>query len=494
MDSHDLISGSQNPPQDVEQGEQTSEEMDFEMVSLSEGQRSQMKRSSSYEEALILENSSDFCNGLYGKSHDSSTQDSNFQPQGKSLNDVHDTDTTSRGSTITAEKENEEKQCLEKENESKKFVGNEEKDLPMQKQSIEMGSPLENAATRDITRNDQRKDIGRNDTSSTTRNDPPQKVHMKDTSSTAADDQTLHTERKINTDGKFDARDGVNNNQPVPPTTNKPQDSSSQNEGVKDEINDSVTISRENSVYQPTWKGVEQEVAGLEESLETLEMRKRKSPDRENPGDPKKRHVSENQSDDNGIGKEQGRSESGAEEEKDRSTDDEEDEDDEEENANAGQNASKKKKRHGGQKKKKKLEYQKKKGQLQTKPSGSKANGSELSTVLNVMAEERKQKMQETPSSVLKTHDMQWKTEDVYNKDQMKINEEPGQIKKERNQQQLSNESKKPKDTKTNHPGDLGQGENVDKNGKPKENPEKGVNLNFSFYTSCNYMCIQYSA
>ena len=79
MDSRDSISGSQNPPQVVKQGEQTSEEMDFEVVSLSEGEGRQMKRSSSYEEAVILENSSDFCNGLYAKSHDSSTHDSNCQ-------------------------------------------------------------------------------------------------------------------------------------------------------------------------------------------------------------------------------------------------------------------------------------------------------------------------------------------------------------------------------------------------------------------------------
>ena len=355
MDSHDSISGSQNPRQVVKQGEQTSEEMDFEVVSLSEGEGRQMKRSSSYEEAVILENSSDFCNGLYAKSHDSSTHDSNCQPQDQSLNDVHDTDTLSRDSTVAAKKEMEEKQSLEKEIKSKMNVGNEEKDIPLQQRSIEMDIPSENAGTREIT------------SSTMTSTDQPLEIDRNDASSTATNGQPLKINRDVNTDEKINT---INNNQTVPlAADSRLLDSSHQNEGAKDEIKDSGTISTENSVYQSTWKDDEQATAGLVESMETLDVRKRKSPDREIPGDPKKRHVSENRSDESGSGDEQVPIASGAEDEKDQSTDNEEDEDDEEESANADQTAVKKKKKHGGQKKKKKAKYQKKKGQLAYKPT-----------------------------------------------------------------------------------------------------------------------------
>nr|XP_022293483.1 E3 ubiquitin-protein ligase rnf213-alpha-like isoform X1 [Crassostrea virginica] len=361
MDSHDSISGSQNPPHVVEQEEQTSEEMDFEVVSLSEGEGRQIKRSSNNEEAVIHENSSDFCNCLHAKSNDSSMQDSNCQPQDKSLNDIHDTDTPSKDSTITAEKEM--KESLEKENKSTLNAEDEEINIAVQQQSIEMGSPLENAATREITRNDQPQEIDKKD-----RNDVP---------FTATTDPPLNTDRNVSSDELVDARDGVNNNQSVSPITNKPQNSSYQNEGAKDEINDSVTISRENSVYHPTWKDDVQATIGLIERMETLEMRKRKSPDKEILGDPKKRHVSESRSDDNVSKDEQGPSESGAEDEKDMSTDDEEDEEDEEENANADQSATKKKKKRPTKKKKKKLEYQKKKGQLVSRPTDNVTNESQ---------------------------------------------------------------------------------------------------------------------
>ena len=363
MDSPDLIRGNQNIPQVVEEGEQSSKEMDFEMVSLNDGQRGQMKRSSSYEEALILENSSDFCNGLHGKSDDSSMQDSNFQPQDKSLNDVHDTDTKSRGSTVTAEKELEEKQHLEKENESTMKVGNEEKDIQVQQVSIEMGIQSENAGTRGIT------------SSTMTSTDQPLEIDRNDASSTATNGQPLKINRDVNTDEKINT---INNNQTVPlAADSRLQDSSHQNEGAKDEIKDSGTISTENSVYQSTWKDDEQATAGLVESMETLDMRKRKSPDREIPVDAKKRHVSENSSDDSGSGDEQVPTAWGAEDEKDQSTDDEEDEDDEEVNANADQNATKKKKKHPTKKKKKKLEYQKKKGQLVSRPTDNVTNESQ---------------------------------------------------------------------------------------------------------------------
>ena len=369
MDSHDSISGSQNPPQVVKQGEQSSEEMDFEVVSLSEGEGRQMKRSSSYEEAVILENSSDFCNGLHAKSHDSSTHDSNCQPQDKSLNDVHDTDTLSRDSTVAAKKEMEEKQSLEKEIKSKMNVGNEEKDIPVQQRSIEMGIPSENAGTREIT------------SSTMTSTDQPLEIDRNDASSSAANGQPLKIDRDVNTDEKVDT---INNNQTVPQATDsRLQDSSHQNGGAKDEIKDSGTISTENFVYQPTWKDDEPATAGLVESMETLDVRKRKSPDREIPGDRKKRHVSENCSDDGGSGDEQVLIASGDEDEKNQSTDNE-DEDDEEENSNADQTALKKKKKHCGQKKKKKAKYQKKKGQFANKPTNeSETSFTEKSEVSN---------------------------------------------------------------------------------------------------------------
>ena len=363
MDSHDSISGSQNPRQVVKQGEQTSEEMDFEVVSLSEGEGRQMKRSSSYEEAVILENSSDFCNGLYAKSHDSSTHDSNCQPQDQSLNDVHDTDTLSRDSTVAAKKEMEEKQSLEKEIKSKMNVGNEEKDIPLQQRSIEMDIPSENAGTREIT------------SRTMTSTDQPLEIDRNDASSSARNGQPLKIDRDVKTDEKVDT---INNIQTVPQATDsRLQDSSHQNGGAKDEIKDSGTVSTENSVYRPTWKDDEQATAGLVESMETLDMRKRKSPDREIPVDAKKRHVSENSSDDSGSGDEQVPTAWGAEDEKDQSTDDEEDEDDEEVNANADQNATKKKKKHPTKKKKKKLEYQKKKGQLVSRPTDNVTNESQ---------------------------------------------------------------------------------------------------------------------
>lgn len=174
------------------------------------------------------------------------------------------------------------------------------------------------------------------------------------------------------------------------------------------EIKDSGSLSTENTLYEPSRgdgqsaQGEDQSAKGegdiaeheMIESLKTLEVRKRKSPEREIPdtSSGKKLHLSEKESKnerkkpdaqmpDDGIneenisdGKDIEDGKDDIEDEKDDEDDDGDDDDEDGENATgAEKSGTRTKKKHLRQRKKKKLEYQAKKGQLVTKPADDKA-------------------------------------------------------------------------------------------------------------------------
>lgn len=367
----DLIGGTIN--QDVQENktsdDHTSEDMEFEIVSVSSTEEeTPMKRRHSYDEAINLENSSDFCNGQLAniaKELDSSTsiqdskpqQQGDFQekgilgsmeivdfPSGESMEHVHlegDGEEGDSGNTTKEKTDN-----LEKLQESR------------------MDTTNGNTGTGSVESNP-KMDISQGGEISITH----------ETGSALSETSNMGTLSAENVE--------------------KPQATPSQNEGAEDEVRDSGTLSTENTLYEPTWSqdgGHEQLVI---DALKTLDVRKRKSPDRDIPEAGKKPHLSENQSDGDDNENKQDPNEEGTEDD-DQTTDEEdddeeEDEDGDDENAaddddngdgkkidggnNDGDNENtklKKTKKKGTVKKKGRVKYKKKKGQLIDKSTDSK--------------------------------------------------------------------------------------------------------------------------
>lgn len=361
----DLIGGTIN--QDVQENktsdDHTSEDMEFEVVSVSSTEEEMpVKRSHSYDEAINLENSSDFCNGQLAniaKELDSSTsiQDSKPQQQG----------------------DFQEKGILD----SMEIV-----DLPSG-ESMEHGLGEEGESgntTNEKTDNleklpDTRMDTT-NDNTGTGNVESTPKMDISKGGEISISNETGSALSESSNKGSLSAENVEN-----------PQLSPNQNDGEEDVIRDSGTVSTENTVYEPSWSqdgGHEQQVIN---GIKTLDVRKRKSPDRDIPDAGKKPHLSVNQSDGDGNGNKQDPNEEGTED--DDQTTDEEDDDEEEDEDGDDENAAddddnghgkkidggnnnnentklKKTKKKGTVKKKGRVKYKKKKGQLIDKSTDSK--------------------------------------------------------------------------------------------------------------------------
>lgn len=360
-----MIGGTIN--QDVQENktsdDHTSEDMEFEVMSVSSTEEeTPVKRRHSYDEAINLENSSDFCNGQLAniaKELDSSTsiQDSKPQQQGDFqekgiLDSMEIVDLPSGGSVehVHIEGDGEEG---ESGNTTKEKTNNLEK-----LQDNRMDTTNGNTGTGSV-----------------------ECTPIMDISQGGKIGISYETGSESSNKGTISAEN-----------VEEPQATPSQNEGAEDEVRDSGTLSTENTLYEPTWSqdgGHEQQVI---DALKTLEVRKRKSPDRDIPEVGKKPHMSENQSDGDDNGNKQDHSEEGTgemegqnmndDDEDDNDDDDDNDEDDdddidedddigdgrkEEEGNNDGEK-SKQNKTKRKQRKKNKLRYQIKKGQLPDKP------------------------------------------------------------------------------------------------------------------------------
>lgn len=436
----------------------TSEDTDFEIVSVSSSEgETPVKRSHSYDEALNLENSSDFCNGQLAniaKDLNSSTgiQDSKLQQQGdfqeKGIMDSMEIVDLPSGESM--------KHGLGEEGESGNTT-NEKTDNLEKLPNNRMDTTNDKTGTGNVEYCTPKMDISQggeigisNETSSA----------LSETSNT-----DLHSSENVE----------------------KPHTTPSQNEGAEDEVRDSGTLSTENTVYKPTWSqdgGREQQVI---DALKTLDVRKRKSPDRDIPEVGKKPHLSENQSDVDDNGNRQDSNEEGIEDD-DQTTDDEDEDDndkdgDEGENnddENTNHNRSKKSKKGTGHKKKKgKLKYQKKKGQLADKPTDNKEEETKAGSLKK--AQKKNTETQNTTSDVSEIPHKQDKNED---NEKFKSQANTGCIDLKKStekiqQQSSSNDGRASKETMTaqlkNVENNLGSVQNLDKSDPQRRNTEKEV-------------------
>lgn len=359
----------------------TSEDMDFEVVSFSSSEGEIVKRSRSYEEAINLENSSDFCNGQLSNittELNSSSLDSELQQHGENpgiqemMDSMEIVEHPSGGSV---------EPFLPEEGEN----GNRKNEKQAKSQALNI--------PKDYT--------GKGDVISGTSEVNASQVIIHETGdapSGTRSSKSLSTkdmEKPPDTPGQNKGKEG------------EIQDTSSQNEVAEDEIQDSGTPSTENTVYKPSWsqnKGPEQQVN--EDSIK-LDERKRKSPEKENVDQSKKQYLSKDPSkggdtkgkdgvkfkaevkeedsvvkdkskegevlDEKGQDEEEGE----GDEEEQRENDEEQEEDSSSESdegkttGNEEKDGVKKKKRQGTRKKKKQ-EYQRKKNQLPVKSTDNK--------------------------------------------------------------------------------------------------------------------------
>lgn len=248
----------------------TSEDMDFEVVSFSSSEGEIVKRSRSYEEAINLENSSDFCNGQLSNittELNSSSLDSELQQHGENpgiqemMDSMEIVEHPSGGSV---------EPFLPEEGEN----GNRKNEKQAKSQALNI--------PKDFT--------GKGDVISGTSEVNVSQVIIHETGD--APSGTKSRKRLSTKDME---------KPPDTPVQNKGkegeiQDTSSQNEFAEYETQDSGTPSTENTVYKPSWnqnKGPEQQVN--EDSIK-LDERKRKSPEKENVDQSKKQHLSKDPS------------------------------------------------------------------------------------------------------------------------------------------------------------------------------------------------------
>lgn len=248
----------------------TSEDMDFEVVSFSSSEGEIVKRSRSYEEAINLENSSDFCNGQLTKittELNSSSLNSELQQHGENpgIQEIMDSmeivEHPSGGSV---------EPFLPEEGEN----GNRKNEKQAKSQALDI--------PKDYT--------GKGGV-------------ISGTSEVNVSQDIIH-ETGDAPSGTRSCRSLSTKDMEKPPDTpgqNKGkkweiQDASIQNEFSEDKIKDSGTLSTENTVYKPSWSknsGQEQQVN--EDSVK-LDERKRKSPETENVDQSKKQHLSKDPS------------------------------------------------------------------------------------------------------------------------------------------------------------------------------------------------------
>lgn len=359
----------------------TSEDMDFEVVSFSSSEGEIVKRSRSYEEAINLENSSDFCNGQLTKittELNSSSLNSELQQHGENpgiqemMNSMEIVEHPSGGSVEPFLPEEGENGSGKNEKVAKSQI----KTLNIPKDCIGTG---DNISTSEV--NASQGNINES-------GDAPSGTRSSKSLS------TKDMEKPPDTPGQNKGKEG------------EIQDTSSQNE-FAEEIQDSGTLSTENTVYKPSWsqnKGPEQQVN--EDSIK-LDERKRKSPEKENVDQSKTQHLSKDpskggdtkgkdgvkfkaevkeedsvvkdkskegevldgkrQDEEEGEGDEEEQGENDGEQEEDSSS-----ESDEGKTTGNEENDGVKKKKRQGTRKKKKQEYQRKKNQLPVKSTDNK--------------------------------------------------------------------------------------------------------------------------
>lgn len=363
MDANqDSTHEKEGQPSHSKRAEQGDQEMDFEFVSLSESGVN-MRRTDSYEQATNLENSSDFCNGFPNSAVDLVNQES---------------------STVDLPPEG----------------GNESEQMLSSMEIVEI--PPSGGARQPSTENVQevhrlRHDNRDEENAEDGNVDKPQKgktgISHEAEGAEIKDSGSLSTENTLYEPSRGDGQSAQGEGQSA-----KGEDQSTQGEDQ--------SAQGEGQLSQGEGDIAEHEMI---ESLKTLEVRKRKSPEREIPdtSSGKKLHLSEKESKkerkkpdaqmpDDGINEENisdgkdiedGKDdiEDNDEDEKDDDGDDEDDDggDDDEDGENATgaeKSGTRTKKKHQRQRKKKKLEYQAKKGQLVTKPADDKANKSKTVT------------------------------------------------------------------------------------------------------------------
>lgn len=247
----------------------TSEDMDFEVVSFSSSEGEIVKRSHSYEEAINLENSSDFCNGQLTKittELNSSSLNSELQQHGENpgiqemMDSMEIVEHPSGGSV---------EPFLPEEGEN----GNRKNEKQAKSQALNIPKDY----------------IGTGDNISTSKVNASQGNinESGDAPSGTRSSKSISTkdmEKPPDTPGQNKGKEGAI------------QDTSSQNEYAEDEIQDSGTLSTENTVYKATWsKNSEQEQQVNEDAIK-LDERKRKSTGKENVDQSKKQHLSEDPS------------------------------------------------------------------------------------------------------------------------------------------------------------------------------------------------------
>lgn len=248
----------------------TSEDMDFEVVSFSSSEGEIVKRSRSYEEAINLENSSDFCNGQLSNittEMNSFSLDSELHQHGENpgiqemMDSMEIVEHPSGGSV---------EPFLPEEGEN----GNRKNEKQAKSQALDI--------PKDYT--------GKGDVISGTSEVNVSQVIIHETGDAPSGTRsskclsTKDMEKPPDTPGQNKGKKG------------EIQDTSSQNEVAEDEIQDNGTPSTENTVYKPSWsqnKGPEQQVN--EDSIK-LDERKRKSPEKENVDQSKKQHLSKDPS------------------------------------------------------------------------------------------------------------------------------------------------------------------------------------------------------
>ncbi|XP_061169136.1 myb-like protein X [Saccostrea echinata] len=318
----DLTQGHERQQSSNDQPEPTDQDMDFEFVDLTQSNGG-LRRTDSYEKATNLENSSDFCNGFPKFSEDSKS---------------------SSQKSVTQEAESSPQDKI-----SKSEGGGGESEGMLDSMEIvekppggwEMNPPAENF------QEDHGKGVGGGK-----ENVGDGKVEKPNEKGDKKMDQT-----EGNIEGKTGDRQ-------------KDQVMEMQQENEQ-EVKDSGSLSTENSVCEPSWKKSEEnketDEQNVIERFQLLEMRKRKSPEREFPDDSKRLHLSvEGARDDKNGNKadgsqpneeesvEEGNDENGEDEEDDDDDEDDDGNDEEEHSESIGKSGTSKKKKHQGRKKKKK--------------------------------------------------------------------------------------------------------------------------------------------
>ncbi|XP_062591685.1 E3 ubiquitin-protein ligase rnf213-alpha-like, partial [Saccostrea cucullata] len=366
-----LTLGHEGQQSSNDQTEPTAQDMDFEFVNFTQSKEG-LRRTDSYEKATNLENSSDFCNGFPKFTDDSksSSQSSVKQEAGSS----------SRDKILTSEEGVGESPGML---DSMEIVEN-------PPSGLEMNPPAENFQEGQ----EERVRGGQEDSEIEKVEKPNEKGDGK------------RGQAEGNLEGKRDGRqEGLI------------METQQENE---QEVKDSGSVSRENSVYEPSWKkkegNKETDDQSVIERFQLLDVRKRKSPEREFPDESKKLHLSVgdvsedkngNKADDSQFPEEEEKVEEEADENGEEDDEEDDDESEGERNAeNAEKSESKKKKHQGKKKKKKKLEYQKKKGQLPSKPADNKTNATDMASSQGI------ENQPKVSASVQKAQDKKDKTEE----------------------------------------------------------------------------------